>query len=256
MLVRAPLPEGFVIPDVLWFSTARAICSRRFPPPRRTASDPRRRHSTATFPNSSRAITWCTWTTASASSWDCKPSRARAARRIHAAAVRRRRALVRAARAHGLGAELSRRWKAPSRTRPAGRQRLGHAEGARKEIAHRHGRQAPRAVRRTQGRPRLHVFGRHALAARVRRCLRIHRDPDQAIAIADIKRDMDAPRRWIACCAATSGTARPKSPCARHSRRSAIPSRWPCSRRRPSWSSSTTKRSSSASPPFRCRLKC
>ena len=42
--------------------------------------------------------------------------------------------------------------------------------------------------------------------------------PDQAAAIADIKRDMEAPRRWIACCAATSATARPRWRCAPPSR--------------------------------------
>ena len=73
---------------------------------------------------------------------------------------------------------------------------------------------------------------------------------DQAQAIADVKRDMESRSPWIACCAATWATARPKSPCARPSRPSATTSRSPCWRRPPSWPSSITKPSSSASRPF------
>ena len=44
--------------------------------------------------------------------------------------------------------------------------------------------------------------------------------PDQEVAIADIKADMESPfRRWTACSAGTSATARPKSRCGPRSRR-------------------------------------
>jgi transcription-repair coupling factor (superfamily II helicase) len=71
---------------------------------------------------------------------------------------------------------------------------------------------------------------------------------DQLTAIADIKRDMESTSPWTACSAATSATAKPKSPCAPPSRPCRTTSRSPCSRPPPSSASSTSKPSSSASP--------
>jgi transcription-repair coupling factor (superfamily II helicase) len=78
---------------------------------------------------------------------------------------------------------------------------------------------------------------------------------DQLTPSSEIKRDMEAPIPWTACCAATSASARPKWPCARRSRRSAMASRWPCSRPPPCSRSSTTKRSSAASRQFPVRVE-
>jgi transcription-repair coupling factor (superfamily II helicase) len=65
--------------------------------------------------------------------------------------------------------------------------------------------------------------------------------PDQVTAITDIKKDMESARRWTACSAATSVTARPKWRCARRSKRSWTASRWPSSRR-PQCSRSSIRR--------------
>ncbi len=63
--------------------------------------------------------------------------------------------------------------------------------------------------------------------------------PDQAQAIADIKRDLEAPSPWTACSAATWATARPKSPCAPPSRRCKTAGRWRCWPPPRCWPSST-----------------
>ena len=101
------------------------------------------------------------------------------------------------------------------------------------------------AERKTAAGPCL--LRRQRMDARVRRRLRVQRD----------RRSGNRNRRrqarhgidrspWTACCAATSATARRKSPCARLSRRSATTSRLRCWRLPPSLPFSTTKLSSSA----------
>ena len=76
--------------------------------------------------------------------------------------------------------------------------------------------------------------------------------PDQRVAIIDVKADMERARtRWTACCAATSGSARPRSPSGPPSRRSRTASRWPCSCRRRCSPPSTATRSPTASPATR-----
>ena len=75
---------------------------------------------------------------------------------------------------------------------------------------------------------------RQQLAARVRRRLRVHRDQGPAHRHqGNQARHGERRSPWTACCAATSASARPKSSCARRSRRWATASRWPCSRRPP-----------------------
>ena len=61
----------------------------------------------------------------------------------------------------------------------------------------------------------------------------------------------EARSRWTGSSAATSATARPRSPCARRSRRSRTASRSRSSCRRPCWSASTCRPSPSATPSSR-----
>ena len=75
--------------------------------------------------------------------------------------------------------------------------------------------------------------------------------PDQDSTIDEVKADMETVRaRWTGWSAATSATARPRSRCARRSRRSRTASRWRSWCPRPCWSSSTSRRSPSATPAF------
>ena len=60
------------------------------------------------------------------------------------------------------------------------------------------------------------------------------------------------PGPWTASSAATSGSARPRSPSGPRSRRCRTASRWPCSCRPRCWPTSTARRSASASPATRC----
>jgi transcription-repair coupling factor (superfamily II helicase) len=73
--------------------------------------------------------------------------------------------------------------------------------------------------------------------------------PDQQRPIATSRATWSNRRRWIACSAATSGTARRRSPCARPSRQSSTASRSRFWRRRRCWRSSTCGRCAIA-----CRL--
>ena len=67
--------------------------------------------------------------------------------------------------------------------------------------------------------------------------------PDQAVAIRDVKRDMEIGTADGPCSSAgTSATARPRSPCGRSSSASSTGSRPPFSRRRRSWPTSTSGR--------------
>ena len=63
------------------------------------------------------------------------------------------------------------------------------------------------------------------------------------------------PRPWTGWSAATSATARPRSPCARPCAACSTESRWRCSRRRPCSPSSTGRPSGSASPRSRSRSR-
>ena len=104
--------------------------------------------------------------------------------------------------------------------RQARRHDLGEGQDARQEGHARHGRGAAQALRRAQGGAGPRVQPRLALAAGIRGRLRVrpHAGPADGH-----RRHQGATwsrrRRWIACSAATSATARPKSRCARRSRR-------------------------------------
>jgi transcription-repair coupling factor (superfamily II helicase) len=100
------------------------------------------------------------------------------------------------------------------------------------------------------------LFARQQLAARVRRRLRIHRDQRPAFAPSSRSRKTWRARiPWIACCAATWATARPRSPCARRSKGWATASKPRCWRPPPCSPSSTSKPSSGASRPFPVRIE-
>ena len=80
--------------------------------------------------------------------------------------------------------------------------------------------------------------------------------PDQLKAIDDVKADMEADgARWTASCAATSASARPRSPSAPRSRRCRTASRSPCSCPPRCSPSSTSRRSASASPAIPVRVE-
>ena len=79
---------------------------------------------------------------------------------------------------------------------------------------------------------------------------------DQKRALTDIKRDMESPRPWIACCAVTLAMERRKSHCGPRSRQSWMASRWRSWCRRPCWRSNITKHFCNVSPHSRSRWKC
>ena len=124
--------------------------------------------------------------------------------------------------------------------RQARRHDLGEGEDARQEGDARHGRGAAQALRRAQGRARPRLQRRLALAAGVRGRVRVRPDARSGERRSPTSSaTWNRRRRWTACSAATSATARPKSRCARRSRRSWTASRSRSSRRRPSSRSST-----------------
>ena len=119
------------------------------------------------------------------------------------------------------GSIWSRSTPAPrGRRSTARRHDVGARQDARQEGHARHGGGAAEALRRAQGRAGPRLQRRLALAAGVRGRVRVRAD-------ASIRRRRSPTssatwsrrRRWIACCAATSATARPKSRCAPRSRR-------------------------------------
>ena len=75
--------------------------------------------------------------------------------------------------------------------------------------------------------------------------------PDQLSTIDEVKRDMERRSRWTGWSAATSATARPRSPCAPRSRRCRTASRSSCWCRRRCSCSSTSRRSPSGWPASR-----
>ena len=116
--------------------------------------------------------------------------------------------------------------------------RLGAHEGARLRSAGEDRRRPRRALRASARSRRGHAFGAgHAVASRTRRSVSLRADArSSARRSTTTKADMETRRgRWTASCAATSATARPKSPCARPSRRSPTRSRSRCSCRRRCW---------------------
>ena len=97
---------------------------------------------------------------------------------------------------------------------------VGEGQDARQEGDARHGRGAAEALRRAQGGAGSRLQPGLALAAGVRGRLRV--GPDASISgtrSPTSRATWSRRRRWIACCAATSATARPRSRCARRSRR-------------------------------------
>ena len=167
-----------------------------------------------------------------------------------------RRQALRAADPHGPGAALPRRGRSQAGARPHGRRHLDPHQDHDQSQNARHGGRAAEALRPAQDGRRLHLLARQQLAARVRRRLRIHRD--QGPAHRDSRRSSatwKARSRWTGCCAATSASARPKSSCARRSRRWATASRWRCSRPPQCWRSSISRRSSAASSRFPVRVE-
>ena len=103
----------------------------------------------------------------------------------------------------------------------------------------------------------LRVLRRQQLAARVRRRLRVHGDQGSAHGHpADQARHGKPSSPWTACCAAMSDSARPKSPCARRSRRWATANRWRCSRRPRCSRFSISRPSSAAFALSRCAWRC
>ena len=99
----------------------------------------------------------------------------------------------------------------------------------------------------------LRVRARHAVAGRTRRSVPVRAD---ARSSQGDRRNQSATwngrGRWTGWCAATSATARPKSRCARRSKRSPTRSKSRSSCRRRCSPRSITARSRSASPRFRC----
>ena len=157
---------------------------------------------------------------------------------VHGAPLRRRRQALRPGRAARPRSEVHRRGAA--RARQAGRDDVGEGEDPRQEGDARHGGGAAEALRLAQGDPRPRVQPRQPLAAGVRGRVRVGADDRSAERRHRHQaRHGVARRRWIACCAATSATARPKSRCAPRSRRSWTASRSRSSRRRPCSRSST-----------------
>ena len=127
------------------------------------------------------------------------------------------------------------------------------AKAAAGEIAAGARRAVPRA-RRDLG-PRLRA--RHALAARDRGAVPVHRD--RRPAPRDRRREGGhggATRRWTASCAPTSASARPRSRSVRCSSACRTPSRPPCSCRPRCSRASTSRRSRSASRATRCASRC
>ena len=134
------------------------------------------------------------------------------------AALRRRRQAVRSGRAARSRPEVHRRGAAAARS--ARRHDVGAREDARQEGHARHGRGAAQALRRAQGGPRPRLQPRLALAAGVRGRVRVRADarPDRRRSPTS-SATWSRRRRWTACSAATSATARPRSRCAPRSRR-------------------------------------
>ena len=196
------------------------------------------------------------------------PARRRPLRRHGHAGHRRRRARLPAARVPGRRQAL--RPVRPDRRRPPlHRRRDAHAHrlgGA--ELAEDQGqgarRRSPRSPRSWSCSTRSgcstpgHAFAPDTPWQReLEEAFPYEETPDQLKAIDDVKADMEAAHaRWTAWCAATSASARPRSPSGPRSRRCRTASRWRCWCPPRCWPSSTSRPSASASPATRCGSRC
>ena len=135
---------------------------------------------------------------------------------------------------------------------PARRGGLAEGQGPRPQGGQADRRRAHPAVRSAPGEQGLRLRRRHPVAARARGRLPVRRDARPAgLHRRGQGRHGAARSRWTGSSAVTSGTARPRSPCVRRSRRCRTASRWPFSCRRRCWCSSTCRRSPSATRPSR-----
>ncbi len=114
--------------------------------------------------------------------------------------------------------------------------KLGNAgvaedQGPRQKSHGRHGRRVAQALRAAQGRAGQRLLAGQQPPARIRRRLRLHRDRRPTLRHPRHQGGHGSrPSPWTGCSAATSATARPKSPCAPLSRPCRMASRWPSSR--------------------------
>ena len=163
--------------------------------------------------------------------------------------VRRRRPTVRPDRHDRIASALHRFRRAVAVAARDGR--LGANEGARPQARPRHRRRSHPSVLRApalQG-PQLPASTHRGSASSPSRSPSTRRRTSSARSTTS-PGTCTARSRWTVSCVATSATGRPRSPCARRSRRSSKASRSPCSCRRRCSRSSTTRRSPSASVPF------
>ena len=183
------------------------------------------------------------------------PHRQRRIARLPAARVPRRRQALPAVGPDRRAHALQRRRVADPQ--PPGR--LGVAahtgQGARRGARDRPGaRRAVPAAPAHEG-PRLRP--RHAVAARARGLLRLHRDRRPAARRRGGEGATWSPTcPWTAWCAGTSGSARPRWRCGPCSRPSRTASRPRCSSPPRCWPSSTPRPSPSATPGTRCGSRC
>jgi transcription-repair coupling factor (superfamily II helicase) len=226
-IVVAPLHRGCTSPTPRWRSSPRptspaaaaptappAPGSARAPPPSRTSSP---------------ATTWCTTSTASATTrgW----SSARSA--VSSATTCSSR--TRAATSSTCRPTRSTRCASTSAARRPTLHRLGGSDFAKsksrvrsavREIAQELVVLYQKRVNATG-----HAFGHDTpWQHEMEEAFPYVETPDQKRAIDDIKADMERPTRWTASCAATSASARPRSRSGRRSRRSRTASRSRCSR--------------------------
>ena len=197
------------------------------------------------------------------------PARRRPLRRHGQAGHRRRRARLPAARVPGRRQAL--RAVRPDRRRPPlHRRRLARPSAGSAAASW----QKTKAKVRVGGAPRSprswwcstrsactrpgHAFAaRHAVAARARGGLPLRGDARPAHGHRRGQgRHGGRPSRWTAWCAATSASARPRSPSGPRSRRCRTASRSRCSCPPRCWPSSTSRPSATASPATRCGSRC
>ncbi len=140
--------------------------------------------------------------------------------------------------------------------RPAGRRRLGQAQGPGPQGGPPDRRRADQAVRRAAGDQGARVRAGHPVAARAGGRVPVRGDARPAV---DRRRGQAATWsrscRWTGWSAATSATARPRSRCGRRSRPCRTASRSPCSCPPRCWCSSTSRRSRSGCRGFPVVLK-
>ena len=240
---------GLVHQQVVLVSAPRAV-----PPPRAVAAlAARSRAGRSTASCSSAKATWSsTSPTASAATAASKLMEKEGARRgAPGARVCRGHADLRAHEQDRAGAEVRRRAQGASRRWPRSAAQLAAAEEGGRAGGRRSGDRDAPAAGGPRGAARHRVSARHASGSgSSTRRFPTRKRPISSPPSTRSRPTCSSRGRWIACCAATSASARPSWRFAPRSRRSTPATRSPCSCRRRSWPSSTCARSRSGWPSF------